>query len=123
VPRLAGAMERTTIGRAQLHSFVTSDPKLFTLAADPTATGPHFFLVHSGTPFYLRQGGSDVEVTTLDPVVFGRTYYQVVVFSEVDNYISVRPLASAGQGIQVFEVGSARPGVGASTETDDIGGM
>jgi len=118
--RWQGQRERSTIGKCLGHQFAGSETKEWQLAANPRATGPHHFLVASETPFHLRQGDSSVVATTLDPVIFGRTYYQVVVTSENDNYISVLHTGTYVDLIQVFETGSARPGDGASEETGGI---
>ena len=118
--RWQGSTERSTIGRCFGHQFTGGETKEWQLVSDPSGTGPRFFYVHSETPFHLRQGDSTVEATALDPIIYGRVHYLVIVTSENDNYISVKHTASQPDVIQVYEAGNARPGDGASEETGGI---
>ena len=118
--RWQGSSERSTVGKALGHQFTGGETKEWQLVENPAATGPRYFYVHSETPFHLRQGDSTVEATALDPIIYGRVHYLVIVTSENDSYISVKHTASQPDLIQVFEAAAARPGDGASVETGGI---
>lgn len=111
--KLEGQHEISTIGQAVTVSTGAAAATV-TLVADPKATGPVTFIVWCTQDVRVRQGSSTVEATSLDPLLFSRSYAKVTVTSTRNNCLSYIRDSTNGS-LQYWQANSEDPGTGASS--------
>lgn len=111
--RLEGQHEISTIGQAKTVATGAAAASQ-QLVVNPKATGPVTFIVWCTQDVRVRQGSSTVTATSLDPLLFSRSYAKITVTSHKNNYLSYIRDSTNGS-LQYWQANSEDPGTGASS--------